>query len=86
MPLTPASGDTGYWAHLVSLCAMNLLSDSLYKGINIHKYFIKVDMNVDIFFLQEEFYGREIILADRDMVETNSGNFFFYLDLYKKWL
>lgn len=38
------------------------------------------------FFLQEEFYGREIILADRDMVETNSGNFFFYLDLYKKWL
>lgn len=50
MPLTPASGDTGYWAHLVSLCAMNLLSDSLYKGINIHKYFIKVDMNVDIFF------------------------------------
>lgn len=43
-------------------------------------------MNVDIFFLQEEFYGREIILADRDMVETNSGNFFFYLDLYKKWL
>lgn len=32
-------------------------------------------MTVDIFFLQEEFYGREIILADRDMVETNSGNF-----------
>lgn len=28
------------------------------------------------FFPQEEFYGREIILADRDMVETNSGNFF----------
>ena len=28
-------------------------------------------------FLQEEFYGRDIILADRDMVETNSGESFF---------
>ncbi len=26
---------------------------------------------------QEEFYGREVILADRDMVEQQSGSFFY---------
>jgi hypothetical protein len=29
--------------------------------------------NFLLFLLQEEFYGREVILADRDMVETQSG-------------
>ena len=51
---------------------------------SLHKYFIHFsavsdENNLDIFyysFNQEEFYGRELILADRDMVEQQSNELF----------
>jgi hypothetical protein len=42
----------------------------------MYKYRFSIDVflrNFLLFLLQEEFYGREVILADRDMVETQSG-------------
>jgi hypothetical protein len=45
----------------------------------MYKYRFSIDVflrNFLLFLLQEEFYGREVILADRDMVETQSGKNF----------
>ena len=49
------------------------------------RLFLDRNMSLFVCLLQEKYYGREIILADRDMVEQSSGLYHYQITVFEKY-